>query len=72
MDITTVITLSEKEERFVLNLARGLRPTRAATAAGFSVATARPLMLKPHVAAAIRHCAANMTRCVSIITAANA
>ena len=72
MDITTVITLSEKEEQFVLHLAKGLRPTRAATAAGYAVASARPLLLKPHIGAAVRHCAANMARCVAYINAANA
>ena len=60
MQVMTTIELSAGEESFILGLAKGLKPTRAATAAGYSVATARILMRKPHVAAAIKHCAANM------------
>ena len=71
MQVTTQIELTEREEAFVLGLARGLRPTRAATAAGYSISTARPLLHKPHVAAAIKHCAANMVHAVRLIDAAN-
>jgi phage terminase small subunit len=60
MQVTVPIELSEREEAFVVALAKGLKPTRAATAAGYSIATARPLLHKPHVSAAIKHCAANL------------
>lgn len=60
MQVTTKIELSDREELFVLALAKGLRPTRAATAAGYSIASARPLLHKPHLAAAIRQCTANL------------
>ena len=69
MNVITQIELTEREEAFVLGLARGLRPTRAAVAAGYSISTARPLLHKPHVAAAIRHCTANMVHAVRLIDA---
>ena len=72
MLVQTTIELTEREEAFVLALAKGMRPTRAAVAAGYSIATAKPLLHKPHVAAAIRHCAANMVRAVKLIDAAAA
>lgn len=73
MQVTTRIELSHREEAFVIALAKGMKPTRAAIAAGYSIATARPLMQKQHVSAAIRHCAANLTdACRRIDEGANA
>ena len=69
MQVTTQIELDEREEAFLLALAKGLRPTRAATAAGYSAANAKPLLHKPHMAAAIRHCAANLADAVRRIDA---
>ena len=67
MQVTTKIALTDREEAFVLNLARGQKPTRAAVNAGWSVASARPLLLKPHLAGAIRTIAANMVAVVRTI-----
>ncbi len=70
MHVVTKIELTEREEAFVLNLARGQKPTRAALNAGWSVASARPLLQKPHLASAIRTIAANMVAVVRTIDAA--
>jgi phage terminase small subunit len=64
MDVKTTVTLSAPEEAFVLALARGLKPTRAATAAGYAVASARNLLRKPHIDAAVRTIAANLVQTV--------
>mgnify|MGYP001374548466 CR=1 FL=1 len=54
MRVQTTVTLSEREERFCFALAHGFRPTRAATLAGYAVGSARNLLAKPHVRAAIK------------------
>ncbi len=60
MHVTAKIELSSREEAFVVALAKGLKPTRAAVEAGYSIASARPLLHKPHVSAAIKQCTANL------------
>jgi phage terminase small subunit len=65
MDVKTIISLSEREEAFVIGLAKGLKPTRAAVAAGYSAASARPLLGKPHLAGAVRSITANMNAIVA-------
>jgi phage terminase small subunit len=59
LQVQTTVTLSPREQRFILALAHGLKPTRAATAAGFSVSSARLLLRKPHVRAALTDVARN-------------
>lgn len=64
MQVRTTITLDAREEAFVLGLCRGMKPTAAATAAGYSISSARHQLRKSHVAAAVRHCAANLAAVV--------
>lgn len=54
MRVQATIELSEREERFLWALANGLRPTRAALVAGYSAASARNLLKKPHVREALK------------------
>lgn len=59
MEVQTTVILSERERSFVFWLAHGLRPTRAATEAGYSVGSARNLLAKKHIRAAITAIATN-------------
>lgn len=64
MQVKTTVLLTEREETFVVALCHGLKETSAAKAAGWSVGSARQLLLKPHVAAAVRQVAANLNHVV--------
>lgn len=59
MQVTTPVVLTDREERFLWALANGLRQTRAATVAGYSIGSARNLLAKPHIRAAIAQVAKN-------------
>jgi len=69
MKVKTTIELSAKQEAYVLNLCRGMRPTVAAVAAGWSTASARNMLRSPVIAMAIKHCAANLALTVARINA---
>lgn len=72
MDVQATISLTDREEFFILALCLGQRPTNAAATSGYSKASARNLLVKPHIAAAVRHCAANLVRAVAVIDKAAA
>lgn len=54
LHVKTKVVLTSKEQSFVLAPAHGNRPTRAPTLAGYAVASARNLLRKPHIRAALR------------------
>jgi len=62
VEVKARVVLDEREEAFVFALCRGLPPTRAAEAAGFSISAARHLIVKPHISAALRAIFANLQR----------
>lgn len=54
MQVQATITLTDREAKFVTNLALyGLSPTAAATKAGWAISSARDLLRKRHVRKAI-------------------
>lgn len=61
MKVSQVVELPEREVSFVRFVCEGYAPARAATMAGYSIATAPGLMRKPRVVAAILACATNAT-----------
>ena len=67
MRITATIDLDERQERFVYALAYGLPPTRAATAAGYSIGHAKALLCKPQIVAALLAVRDNADTVLSII-----
>lgn len=54
MRVPVTVELTQREMDFVFALAHGLKPTRAATTAGYAVSSAKLLLRKPHVVAAIK------------------
>ena len=59
-NVTIQVTLSDREQAFIDNLARGVLPTRAAIDAGWSGPSAARLLHKPHIAGLIRAGLANL------------
>ncbi len=53
MQVSATVDLTEKEVRFVHELASGRAPTRAAREAGYAVSYARNLLLRPDIRAAL-------------------
>jgi phage terminase small subunit len=72
MRVGVVVELSERERDFVFHLAHGLRPTRAATEAGYAIGSARNLLRKPHVRAAIEAVAKNTSGLLAKLERADA
>ena len=72
MQVRTTIELSDREEAFVLNMARGQKPTVAVANAGWSTASARNLLRKGHIQAAVKQIAANLAAVCNRINAMNA
>lgn len=72
MQVPTVVTLTDREEDFLMQLARGIKPTRSAINAGFAGPSARNLLAKPHIAAAIRTICANLNAVVRRIDSLSA
>ncbi len=72
MRVQTLVTLSEREERFCFALAHGFRPTRAAIMAGYAVGSARNLLAKQHVREAIKAIHRNTAAVVERIEKAEA
>lgn len=61
MRVGVEIELTEREEFFIRAMViHGLRPTRAAKVSGYAVSTARHLLRKPHIRAAIKNVSANV------------
>jgi hypothetical protein len=65
LQVKTTVTLTTNEEAFVIAVARGIPPCRAAQAAGWSFARARYLLGRQHVAAALRSICANVQAAVA-------
>jgi hypothetical protein len=57
--------LSDREIKFILNLAHGLQPCRAATEAGFSRPMGRKLLCKGPVEIGVRGLSAHLSRIVA-------
>jgi phage terminase small subunit len=72
MQVQTTVTLSERERLFVFWLAHGLRPTRAASEAGYAIGSARNLLRKPHVRAALVAIAKNTSTLLAKLERADA
>lgn len=70
--VSITVSLSDREERFLDKLARGVPPTPAAIQAGYSGPTAARLIHKPHLEATIRAASANLQRVIARIDAENA
>ena len=65
LEVRTVVQLSTREETFIMALARGKKPCAAALAAGYSICSARHLLAKPHLAAALRSICSNVNAAVA-------
>ena len=57
--------LNDRETKFILNLAHGLQPCRAATQAGFSRPMGRKLLCKEPVETGVRGLSAHLTRIIA-------
>jgi phage terminase small subunit len=64
MQVKVVLELRAKDQAFIEALCRGLRPTVAATASGYSTGSAMHLLRRPDIAAAVRQCQANLSHVV--------
>jgi phage terminase small subunit len=65
--ITIEVEISDREQAFLDNLARGTKPTQAAIDAGWSGPTAARLLAKRHIQALIRKGLANLQAVVARI-----
>lgn len=59
MQLNASIELTDREINFVQALAHGSRPTRAAKEAGYSVGSARNLLGRAHIRAALKAVSTN-------------
>ena len=65
MKVYACVELTPREEKFVLAIAcYGYAPTRAATEAGYTKASARLLIARPHIRAALDDISHNVTTCI--------
>jgi phage terminase small subunit len=69
MIVSCEIQLTEKEAAFVAALARGIKPTQAAVAAGMSGPRGTALLRRPHVQAAVKQITANLIYVLGRISA---
>ncbi|MGE0760506.1 MAG: hypothetical protein AB7O38_26065 [Pirellulaceae bacterium] len=59
-----MIRLTPQEEQFAVAIALGKPVTRAAQHAGWCASSARNVLARPHIAATVRHMAANLQKVV--------
>lgn len=64
-NLTVEVTLTDREQAFLDNLSRGIKPTQAAIDAGYAGPQAARLLHKPHMAGLIRRGHVNLGRVVA-------
>ena len=64
MRVFACVELAPREEKFVLGICYGLAATAAASDAGYSISSARLLLSKPHIQAALHDIQQNVATCL--------